>query len=52
MTDMKKDNSTVMLEKMTTRDEELMKSTPIVGKVDYSGAYEACDHVSSLATII
>jgi hypothetical protein len=36
----KKDNGVVMLEQTTTRDEEMLKSTPMVGKVDYSGAYE------------
>jgi hypothetical protein len=46
--DDKKDNGVVMLEQTMTRDEEMLKSTPIVGKVDYSGAYEVCDHVNSL----
>jgi len=39
----KKDNGVVMIEQTTTRDEEMLKSTPIVGKVDYSGAYEKTD---------
>ncbi|OWY57054.1 MFS general substrate transporter [Alternaria alternata] len=38
-----KKNEIVQLEQMQTRDEELMKPVPIVGKVDYSGAYEKTD---------
>ena len=38
-----KKNEVVTLEHTQTRDEELMKSVPIVGKVDYSGAYEKTD---------
>lgn len=38
----KKDNEVVMLEQQRTNDEELQKSTPIINKVDYSGAYEVC----------
>jgi len=36
----KKDNEVVMLEQQRTNDEEFHKPTPIVNKVDYSGAYE------------
>ena len=42
MMDSKK-NEVITLEQTQTRDEELMKSVPIVGKVDYSGAYEKTD---------
>jgi hypothetical protein len=42
MDDSKK-NEVVMLEQAMTRDEELLKPVPIVGKVDYSGAYEKTD---------
>ena len=42
----KKDNGVVMIEQTTTRDEEMLKSTPIVGKVDYSGAYEVRAYVT------
>ena len=38
-----KKNEIVMLEQTLTRDEELMKPVPIVGKVDYSGAHEKTD---------
>lgn len=38
----KKDNEVVMLEHQMTNDDELRKTTPIVQKVDYSGAYEVC----------
>jgi hypothetical protein len=33
-------NETVMLEQQVTRDEGILKPVPIVGKTDYSGAYE------------
>ncbi|KAL6705504.1 hypothetical protein ACN47E_006620 [Coniothyrium glycines] len=36
-------NDIVMLEQTTTRDEENLKSVPIVEKTDYSGAYEKTD---------
>jgi hypothetical protein len=39
----KKNNEVVMLEQTQTRDDELRKPVPIVGKVDYSGAYEKTD---------
>lgn len=42
MQDSKKDE-VVMLEQTQTRDEELMKPIPMVGKVDYSGAHEKTD---------
>jgi hypothetical protein len=38
-----KKSEIVMLEQTLTRDEELMKPVPIVGKVDYSGAHEKTD---------
>ena len=38
----KKENEVIMLEQQRTNDEEFQKSTPIVNKVDYSGAYEVC----------
>jgi hypothetical protein len=38
-----KKNEIVQLEQTQTRDEELRKPVPIVGKVDYSGAYEKTD---------
>ena len=40
-----KKNEIVQLEQTQTRDEELMKPVPIVGKVDYSGAYEKTDQI-------
>jgi hypothetical protein len=46
----KKDNGVVMLEQTTTRDEEMLKSTPMVGKVDYSGAYEVRTCITFTAT--
>jgi hypothetical protein len=39
----KKDNEVVMLEQQRTNDDEFTKSTPIINKVDYSGAYEKTD---------
>jgi len=36
-------NDIVTLERADTRDEGILKSTPIVGKTDYSGAYEKTD---------
>jgi hypothetical protein len=52
----KKDNGVVMLEHTTTRDEEMLKSTPMVGKVDYSGAYEVRAYISfttaTMATLL
>jgi hypothetical protein len=47
----KKDNGVVMLEQTITRDEEMLKSTPIVGKVDYSGAYEVRTCITFTATM-
>jgi hypothetical protein len=35
-----KKNEVVMLEQQITREESILKPVPIVGKVDYSGAYE------------
>ncbi|KAI2474949.1 MFS transporter [Pyrenophora tritici-repentis] len=43
MMETKKNEVVTTLERAQTRDEELMKSVPIVGKVDYSGAYEKTD---------
>ena len=38
----KKENEVVMLEQQRTNDDEFQKSTPVIDKVDYSGAYEVC----------
>jgi hypothetical protein len=38
-----KKNDIVMLEQTQTRDDAPVKPVPIVGKVDYSGAYEKTD---------
>jgi hypothetical protein len=36
-------NDIVTLERAETRDEGILKPVPIVGKTDYSGAYEKTD---------
>lgn len=36
-------NDVVMLEQSQTRDTEMLKSVPMVEKVDYSGAHEKTD---------